>query len=129
LTQKPHIVVVDDEPGILRMLTLVFQRGLGAQVTTFEDGAPAWDALRHGIDPPPDLLLSDLRMPGLDGLELCRRVRTHYADLPIIVFSAYVNDDFMEEAETLNIAASIRKPAMPADILRVVRETLGLSSA
>jgi two-component system, NtrC family, response regulator HydG len=111
------------------MLTLVFQRSLGAQVTAFEDGAPAWEALRQGMEPPPDLLLSDLRMPGLDGLELCRRVRAHYADLPIIVFSAYVNEDFSEEAETLHIAASIRKPALPVEILRVVRETLGLAAS
>lgn len=122
-------MIVDDEPGILRMLTLVLQRGLGAQVTAFEDGAPAWEALHRGIEPSPDLLLSDLRMPGLDGLELCRRVRAQYPDLPIVVFSAYVNDEFKDEADALNIAASIRKPAMPVDILRVVRETLGLSSA
>jgi two-component system response regulator MprA len=78
-----RVLVVDDDPKILSLL----RRGLsfeGYQVTTAEDGLSALTAAR---DEPPDLVVLDVMMPGLDGLEVCRRLRAG-ADVPILMLTA-----------------------------------------
>jgi len=78
-----HILAVDDDPRILDLL----HRGLayeGYTVETAEDG-PA--ALTSARDHPPDLVVLDLMLPGLDGLEVCRRLRAG-GDVPILLLTA-----------------------------------------
>src|SRR6266576_2249011 len=80
---KPRILVVDDESQITRVLrTGLTARGYEVRVAA--DGVSALETLG---DWQPDLLVTDLSMPNMDGLELCRRVRA-ISQLPIIVLSA-----------------------------------------
>jgi two-component system, OmpR family, response regulator MprA len=79
-----RVLVVDDDPKILSLL----RRGLsfeGYAVTTAEDGPGALTAAR---DQPPDLVVLDVMMPGLDGLEVCRRLRAGAEDVPILMLTA-----------------------------------------
>jgi two-component system response regulator MprA len=79
-----RVLVVDDDPKILSLL----RRGLsfeGYRVTTAEDGPGALAAAR---DEPPDLVVLDVMMPGLDGLEVCRRLRAGAEDVPILMLTA-----------------------------------------
>jgi two-component system response regulator MprA len=82
-TSRFRILVVDDDPKILSLL----RRGLsfeGYTVTTAEDGPGALSAAR---DEPPDLVVLDVQLPGLDGIEVCRRLRA--ADsTPILMLTA-----------------------------------------
>jgi two-component system response regulator MprA len=81
---RHRVLVVDDDPKILSLL----RRGLtfeGYQVSTAEDGLGALTAAR---DEPPDLVVLDVMMPGLDGLEVCRRLRAGAEDVPILMLTA-----------------------------------------
>src|ERR1043166_3991761 len=80
-----RILVVDDEDGIRSFLSEALELD-GHAVVQAADGESAWERLTlQGFD----LLLTDLRMPRLDGLELVRRVRQHNPDIEIIVLTAH----------------------------------------
>lgn len=121
----PHIVLVDDEPAITRMLQVVLERGMKVQVTAFAGAEAALQFLCGQPQPPVDLLVTDLRMPGMDGLELCRRVRAVPLDIPVIIFSAFVSDDLAEDARALKVYATVRKPVALTQFLDTVRGALG----
>ena len=90
---KQNILVVDDEPQITRVLkTTLSSQGYG--VRTAADGEEALYEMKTWS---PDLLITDLRMPGVDGLELCRRVRVD-SRMPIIVLSVKGEEAIKVEA-------------------------------
>ena len=80
------ILVADDDPAVRDSLrrSLAFN---GYEVSTASDGQAALDAVR---DSRPDLLLLDVNMPTLDGLEICRRLRASGDDLPVLMLTARV---------------------------------------
>jgi DNA-binding NtrC family response regulator len=80
-----RVVVVDDDPGILRMLERILVRG-GYHVTAVPDAAGALQTLEAAAGQI-DLLMSDLHMPEMDGLQLITRVRERWPDVPIVVLS------------------------------------------
>ncbi|HEX8852778.1 MAG TPA: response regulator, partial [Pyrinomonadaceae bacterium] len=67
-----NLLIVDDEPGMRQLLSHVFGRGAGHAVRSAENGAKALELLRAE---PADLIISDVRMPDMNGIELLRRVR------------------------------------------------------
>src|SRR5439155_931556 len=79
---QPSILVVDDEPHVLEALSTILE-GRGYRVRVAPNGAMALDEI--AIERP-DVVLLDLAMPGLDGVEVCRRVRS-YSRVPIRVLS------------------------------------------
>ena len=80
---KATILVVDDEPHVVRLVQANLQAS-GYQVLTAADGRAALQIVEEKV---PDLVLLDLMMPGLDGYEVCRRIRD-YSDVPIIMLTA-----------------------------------------
>src|SRR5438128_227093 len=82
MDDKKKILVVDDEAQIIRVLRHILNAH-GYAVQAAEDGEAALEAFREWQ---PDLILTDLQMPNVDGLELCRRVRNS-SDIPIVVLS------------------------------------------
>jgi DNA-binding response OmpR family regulator len=78
-----HVLVVDDEPGIVDVLTFALGEA-GFRTTVATDGPTA---LRLALTTQPDLVLLDVMLPGLDGLEVCRQIRAS-SDVPIIIVSA-----------------------------------------
>src|SRR5262249_9435102 len=82
-SRKPMILVVDDELQILRVMRTSLPLW-GYQVRTAEGGAEALDEIAKEM---PELIILDLGMPGMSGLDVCRRVR-EYSSVPIIVLSA-----------------------------------------
>jgi two-component system, OmpR family, response regulator MprA len=83
-TARARVLVVDDDPKILSLL----RRGLsfeGYQVSTAEDGPGALMAVRDEL---PDLVVLDVMMPGLDGLEVCRRLRAGAEEVSILMLTA-----------------------------------------
>ena len=79
-----RIAVVDDEENIRETVGFALRRE-GYGVETYPDGLAAWDALRERL---PDLVVLDILMPQLDGLELCRRMRGLSETLPIIFLTS-----------------------------------------
>ncbi len=116
---QARILVVDDEP----QLTRVLRRSLtthGYDVRVAGDGEFALQTFR---DWPPALVITDLAMPNVDGLELCRRLRA-VSEVPIIVLS--VRGDEKTKVEALNLGADdyVTKPFGMDELLARIRATL-----
>src|SRR5437870_12904021 len=123
-TGKGNILVVDDEPQITRVLkTTLSSHGYGTR--TAGDGDEALQVMK---DWSPDLLITDLRMPNMDGLELCRRVREKSL-LPIIVLS--VKGEERTKVEALDAGADdyVTKPFNVNELLARVRAALRRAKA
>jgi two-component system, OmpR family, response regulator ChvI len=82
--QHGRIAVVDDEESIRESVGFALRR-LGYAVETFADGETAWERLREAL---PDLCVLDILMPRMDGLELCRRLRSLSEELPIVFLTS-----------------------------------------
>lgn len=78
------LVVVDDERGITEPVIYALEKE-GYETLAFSNGAEAWEALRHTL---PDLIILDIMMPRMDGLELCGKLRGRDIDVPIIFLSS-----------------------------------------
>lgn len=93
------ILAVDDEPYILELMPMLARRVGFSDVTTAASGDIALEALA-AADTAYDCLLLDINMPGMDGIELCRRVRAieTYRRTPIIMLTAMSERDFMDRA-------------------------------
>jgi DNA-binding response OmpR family regulator len=117
-----RVLVVEDEPDIRDLLVFHLTRE-GYQVATTGNGL---DALREVTAGRPDLLVLDLMLPGLDGLEVCRRLRKDAATaaLPIIMLTA--KGDEVDRVVGLELGADdyIVKPFSPKEVLARVRAVL-----
>lgn len=84
---QPSILIVDDEPGVVSLLRDYFEMN-GYLVHTAMDGATALERAAKA----PDLIVLDVNMPGMDGLEVCGRIRDHVS-CPIVFLSARIEDE------------------------------------
>ena len=80
-----HLVIIDDEESILDLLRFYFE-DLGYQVTIFADGAKALSFLGTNDA---DLVLTDIRMPGVTGLDVCKWIKAQKPTLPIVTMSGF----------------------------------------
>jgi len=119
MSNKPRILVVDDEP----QLTRVLRTGLGSHGYDVRAAADGLAGFETFSDWQPDLIITDLAMPNMDGLELCRRVRAT-SQVPIIILSA--KDEEKTKVEALDIGADdfVTKPFGIDELLARVRASL-----
>ncbi|RKH13483.1 sigma-54-dependent Fis family transcriptional regulator [Corallococcus praedator] len=119
---KARVLVVDDDAGVRYTL-----RGLleddGLSVEEAVDGEAA--LARLDAEPPVDLVLSDLRMPRVDGMELLRRVQARSPAPRVILITAHGSERHAVEAMKLGALDYFRKPFDVDDVLAVVRRALG----
>ena len=117
---KRRILIVEDDEIFLRPLQRTLEVA-GYDVSVTPSGEEALDALK-GDDV--DLVLTDKRLPGMDGVELVRRVRADHPDLAVIVMTAYGTIESAVEAVRLGAADYLVKPLEPAELLIVVRHAI-----
>jgi len=124
VNRQPRILIVDDELPILRAVTPLL-RSRGYEVRSVVTGK---SALAEVEGDPPDLLIVDLGLPDIDGLEVCRRVRER-SSVPIIVLSARHSEK--EKVGALDLGADdyVTKPFGPDELLARVRACLRRSQA
>lgn len=111
------IVLAEDQEDIRRVIVRILQRA-GHTVVATVDGIEALDAVRHHR---PDVVITDVGMPRMDGLELCRAIRAdpQLRDIPVMIVSgALFPDD--PAARDAGVTAIVTKPFMPADFVRQV---------
>lgn len=102
-----RLMIVDDEPSVLTVLR-VLVGSMGHEAVTCLN---ADEALQKMIlDPGFDLVLSDLRMNPMSGMELLKAVKEHWPNRPVIMVSAYMSDENREEAKRLGAFGGLPKP-------------------
>jgi DNA-binding response OmpR family regulator len=118
----PRILVADDDPVILRLLQVNF-RLEGYQVETASRGEDALVLARESV---PDLILLDVMMPGVDGWEVCRRLKEDpaTAGIPVIFLSARAQDEDRKRGHALGVTEYVTKPFDPGRLVQTVRRVL-----
>jgi DNA-binding NtrC family response regulator len=117
---KRRILIVEDDEIFLRPLQRTLEVA-GYEVLTAPSGEDAVDLLK-GDDV--DLVLTDQRLPGMNGVELVRRVRAEHPDLAVVVMTAYGTIESAVEAMRLGAADYLVKPFEAAEVLMVVRHAI-----
>ncbi|MBI2248292.1 MAG: response regulator, partial [Armatimonadetes bacterium] len=116
---KAKILVVDDEAGILDLCTRILQQSY--EIATAPDGPAAIAAARGS---PPDLLLTDIRMPGMTGLEAAKRIVEAHPEVSVVVMTGFSEFDTLLETVRLGVSGFLMKPFTPEDLRKTVEESL-----
>ena len=106
MEHQNHVLVVDDEPTICSLMN-VFLTQRGFQVRTANTGE---DALVMFCESYPDIVLLDISMPGMRGIDVLRRMKDINADCGGIMLSAYGDDETIQEAMDMGAYCYIQKP-------------------
>ncbi|HXJ78618.1 MAG TPA: response regulator [Candidatus Methylomirabilis sp.] len=118
---NPRVLIVDDDEDLLDTLRRLLER-FGYTCLTAASGAAAiavLDALS------PDLVVTDLHMPGTDGLAVARRARQAVPPIPVVVITAYPTRRMEQELQAVGGAIHLSKPFANADMVDAVRRALG----
>lgn len=119
--ERPRVLVVDDEASIRDMLSKTLSLA-DYDVDVAADGRAAIDRLRLM---PYDLLITDLRMPGVDGLTVIREARRFYPALPVIIITGYSSEASAIEAINLGVSGYLTKPFRVPRVLAAAAKALG----
>ncbi|MGD8867092.1 MAG: response regulator [Gemmatimonadales bacterium] len=116
-TETLNVLFVDDEEDFVRtMAERMEMREVGSEVAL--DGEQALQMLEEDL---PDVMVLDLRMPGIDGMEVLRRVKQLYPDLEVIIMTGHGSDEDEAEARRLGAFDYLRKPVDINQLMEVVR--------
>lgn len=119
-----RILVADDQKGIRKLLGELFKRD-GWEVILAEDGEEAVDRANEFN---PDVVIMDMKMPNMNGLEAAARILTNCKDINIIMMTAYGETRVAEEALKIGIKTCITKPFDIFELLSLVNKTAGKKS-
>jgi excisionase family DNA binding protein len=119
--ERPRLLVVDDEQGVRDLLARALSGG-EYDVDVVPDGRSATERLRTVQY---DLLITDLKMPGMDGLAVIREARRISADMPVIIITGYSTEASAIEAINLGVSGYITKPFRLPRILAAAQKALG----
>lgn len=116
------ILVVDDEPDTRALLRLTLELS-GYQVLEAVDGIDMLEKVEEQL---PDLILLDVMMPRMDGIEACKRMRRNpkTADLPIVILSAKTSVEAIREGLDAGATRYLTKPIARDNLLETIREVL-----
>jgi two-component system response regulator GlrR len=117
-----HVLVVDDDPDLLHLLSLRL-RASGYRVSAVDSAEAAM--ARVAIERP-DLVLSDVRLPGRDGLSLFDELRRHHAALPVILLTAHGTIPDAVAATARGVFGYLTKPFDSQALLEKIRQALSL---
>ena len=120
-----RILIADDEELTRKgIISSIDWESLGiSQIDSADDGI---NALSHAQKNAPDILLTDVRMPRMDGIELSKRLRELVSDCPIIFMSGYSDKEYLKAAINLKAVSYVEKPFTPDDITQALTEAVSL---
>ncbi|WP_462410213.1 response regulator [Neobacillus sp. Marseille-QA0830] len=117
---KEKILIVDDQFGIRILLNEVFNKE-GYQTFQAANGIQALDIVNKHA---PDLVLLDMKIPGMDGIEILKRMKVIDPDIRVIIMTAYGELDMIQEAKNLGAITHFAKPFDIDDIRAAVRKNM-----
>ncbi len=120
--EKNKILIVDDEPQIVRALELLMDRE-NFKIRSASDGVEALRAIEDGA---PDLILLDLMMPRMDGFELCQKIRANpsWKDMVIVILTAKGRDIEREKGMALGADYYVTKPFSTREVVQLIKSAL-----
>jgi len=116
----PRILVVDDDDSVISVMQQYFATA-GYRVEFAQHGGDALTLVQHD---PPDLVLLDLMMPGMNGVEVLQRILALRATLPVIIVTARADAALAEQTRALGAFAYVTKPFEFAYLARIVHLAL-----
>jgi len=122
MTDKAKILLVDDEPGMLRYIKTLLEVE-EHQVATASTGEEALEAVEKGLNP--DLVLLDLLMPGIDGLETLEKMRKLRPSVKVVILSCVNDTKKVVQAIRLGATDYITKPFQKAELDNIIDQCLG----
>jgi DNA-binding NtrC family response regulator len=120
--RNKSVLVIDDDAGMLRALTKSLASE-GLIVASTSDPSRAVEYLMSG-DRKFDVIISDLRMPGLDGIEVLDIVKSRRPNIPVILVTAYGTHEAQAAATQLGAAAYLEKPVATDELLAAIKRAL-----
>lgn len=121
---KGKLLIVDDQFGIRILLSEVFQKA-GFETYQAANGIQALEIVKEQN---PDLVLLDMKIPGMDGLEILKRMKTINKDIRVIIMTAYGELDMIQEAKELGAITHFAKPFDIDEIRDVVKQYVPIKS-
>jgi excisionase family DNA binding protein len=118
---RPRVLVVDDEASIRDLLSKTLALA-EYDVDVSPDGRSALERMRLY---PYDLLIADLKMPGMDGLTVIREAKRYKSDLPVIIITGFSTESSAIEAVNLGVAGYLTKPFRVPQVLAAAAKALG----
>ncbi len=115
------ILIVDDEPDMLKLLSMILKEKTPYEVITTNNPVEAVELAKKGNF---DLVITDLKMPGLDGLQLLEEVKKKDEDIPVIIITAYGTIDAATEAIEKGGFDFITKPFKKEQILFTIEKAM-----
>lgn len=122
-----RILLVDDEESVLRTVGMLF-RSEGHEVIPVRESEKAAEMLKSSPEAF-DVLLTDIRMAPIDGMEIIRLARKVRPDMSIVVISAYCSEKTVKQAMALGCTTYVKKPFKTEEVLNAVRYALEKSAA
>ncbi|MDH4049931.1 MAG: response regulator [Rubrivivax sp.] len=120
MTQAVRILIVDDDAVVRQAFTRVLS-GEHTEVQSAASGAEALQRLQEGAF---DLVLLDLRMPGMDGISLLRTLKREWPDIEVIIVTGYAAVQTVKESIALGAFDYLAKPVGPQDVISATRSAL-----
>ncbi|MBO8169243.1 MAG: response regulator [Thermoanaerobacteraceae bacterium] len=122
---KETILVVDDQAGVRTLLSLLCQEeGLAVEVA--KHGLDAINKIKENC---PAMVLMDVRMPVMDGVTALGWIKEHYPDLPVVMMTAYAEEERLEEAEKIGVVDVWYKPFDIDEVRVKVKELSRVSNS
>jgi DNA-binding NtrC family response regulator len=120
MSNQSSVLIVDDEE-IIRRAHLRSLATCGCEARVAEDGQ---EAIRLMEQQPSDVILLDIRMPGLDGMEVLKTIKSRWPDSEVVVITGFPNLESAKQAVRLGACDYIAKPVAPEDVVKAANEAM-----
>ncbi len=118
MPDKHRILLVDDEPGIVKMVGRRLESE-GYEVSVAMDGE---EALKKGLEEDPELVILDIMLPKMNGYDVCRQLKTAKPELPVVMFTAMAQQKDRKRGQEAGADDYICKPFRTDELLGKIRE-------
>jgi len=123
MSYRPKILIVDDEPNMCRSLKIMLNEEQRYEILTATDSRRGLELIEPGLD----LVITDLSMPGPDGLDVLRRAKEVSEELPVVIMTAYSTVESAVEAMKLGALEYLIKPFSNDEMLLTVEKAIKLN--
>ncbi len=117
---KQKILMIDDNADLLEVYEWVLESA-GYQIITARDGV---EGIKRNEESDPDLILLDLKMIGMDGIEALREIRKKDDKVKVIILTGFGNPDTLQDVADLNVSKYITKSLENKELIQAIRETI-----